>query len=1485
MTGMVAQGPEAGWYPDPSGRASTRYWSGSRWTPWVVSDGEVVSEEAGLARRLDSHDIGHLAFIDEVFIPRARRQGVIDGEAAGHLTSLVARLIEEAHEASLTAESAARPAPALLDEDAGDLGRQPSVPPRPVEPMVAAPGEPVVSEPGPFRRWWTRSRQSIGSDLAVHGLAYLGVLLLFVGAFGLVAFAFGGVEPAWRPVAELAIAAVPFATAALLLRRGATIVGRSLELAGGLLLPVMVMTVFLDDVPPDLDGAAMVVGMTAALLVIAGAYAAWSRRHADSALRFVAAPLVWLAAGLAAMGVGREMPAGAAVASLTAAQVTAVALALAATLVVARLRQDDRVAAATLTSGVPGAVVVAVMAGLTWLAEDFPPVPVLLTGIAGVIVVDLLDRRVPSTVVAVVQPVWWAVVSAGLLVSGDPGPAGAVAAVGFGLLLEREARRHTGRLPLALSVTGLLVAFVATIERPWYGVGLALVGSVWACWRRLRPIETGETPSTTLLDLGAAVAPFAGLLWLGAATETVVVPVAVGSCLVLLAASIAVAGLLRRDDSDRFWMMTWPSLAAFVTAALAAAWALGTDPDSLTWLLPGSAVVLTAAAGIGPMPAVARPWAVLGFGTLAWVLLGVETALSAEVVAVVVAGVALAVVVAAHMSPSTGDAGVAGSMAVAGHVLGLGAALAASGGVALTVAAGAATAGFAVTSIADVYEQSPLVGLGSGTARLAHYVAPTLAAIGLPITAAAAMDASGVSWSDDWPLTTLLAVTALGYALLARAPLPDAPRRSVAGVASVAAVLVAATASDRQTALVALSVLAATVWALPVALRITPMVWLGWASIAPLAGLLAREISAQAAASPAAEIAATALVGVGGVLALAGLAVDRASGHGAQWRLRRPELYPVVITGSAEVLAGLALAAVAVSAPASGWLMLVGAAAVLGAAVLHRMGVLAGVAALLAWIAAVVLAGETVLDRTWAPLVVTAALVILADAARTLQRPQWWARWDVSLFVAAHLVAATGLLAAIDTESRPVVLSVVGGLALSVAARLREHRDVAVPYAVGGLMLVLLGAADAGPGWMSLTMLLIAASCVVVAGRRDEGPGRWLPQTVGAAAAALSWQQATVWLELPVQRAVDLSALGVGGLVLTLAVAFAMRSSVRSWLFTWGGVGTLLGAAVGLAALAEFEVAVSPSTLVGGGLLVLAWVAAAEVMDVTGLRYGAVVLLALVEAEVLGLVGATPATQVVVLATTAGVAALLALAPVMLANLAAWQRPVLALGVVSALGSIGVAVGQLPDRTLLVPSLLVAAGVSAGAGVALSSVWVRVLSPLLACAAWVVFAAESLGDNPQWYMVPMGLALLVAVALLRQDARDRGADPSAAAIVTLEVVGIAFLVGASFVQAVTDSLVYIALAVVLGAAVAAWGLLTKVRRRVVAGSAVVLAAVVVLLAVPLVSLLPAWQSTALWIFLAGAGLVALLAATAIEKGRLAVHKAMERYVALGDEWE
>ena len=48
------------------------------------------------------------------------------------------------------------------------------------------------------------------------------------------------------------------------------------------------------------------------------------------------------------------------------------------------------------------------------------------------------------------------------------------------------------------------------------------------------------------------------------------------------------------------------------------------------------------------------------------------------------------------------------------------------------------------------------------------------------------------------------------------------------------------------------------------------------------------------------------------------------------------------------------------------------------------------------------------------------------------------------------------------------------------------------------------------------------------------------------------------------------------------------------------------------------------------------------------------------------------------------------------------------------------------------------------------------LYPVVVTGSAELLAAESLGDNPQWYTVPIGLALLVAVGLLPRDARRRG---------------------------------------------------------------------------------------------------------------------------------
>ena len=75
------------------------------------------------------------------------------------------------------------------------------------------------------------------------------------------------------------------------------------------------------------------------------------------------------------------------------------------------------------------------------------------------------------------------------------------------------------------------------------------------------------------------------------------------------------------------------------------------------------------------------------------------------------------------------------------------------------------------------------------------------------------------------------------------------------------------------------------------------------------------------------------------------------------------------------------------------------------------------------------------------------------------------------------------------------------------------------------------------------------------------------------------------------------------------------------------------------------------------------------------------------------------------------------------------------------------------------------------------------------------------------------------------------------------------------------------------------------RRRVVAGAAVVLGAAVLLVAVPLVALLPGWGGAGAWLVIAGAGALAVVVATLLERGRAAVTGLWRR---LGDPdagWE
>lgn len=302
-----------------------------------------------------------------------------------------------------------RPAPAPTPWATGGASRAPGVPGEAAAPRT----------PSALALWWGRTKESVGSDLALHGLAYLGVLLFFVG--------------------------------------------------GGLLLPVMVVTTFLDDVavPPDLEGTPLVLALTVLTSLVSVAYAAWSHRHPDSALRFL----------------------------------------------VARWRGSR-------SRWPPSAI--AALSVLTWVAEGWPFIAVLVTGVLVLVALELLADRMPAATLGVAEPLWWGLVSVALARGGsdlslDAGAVAAVSATGFLTLLEVAGAARRPNPALALPALGLLAALLATMNDLWWAVAAFGHATAWAGWRRMAPWPVRGAAG--ILDVATATLPVVALLNLAAASD------------------------------------------------------------------------------------------------------------------------------------------------------------------------------------------------------------------------------------------------------------------------------------------------------------------------------------------------------------------------------------------------------------------------------------------------------------------------------------------------------------------------------------------------------------------------------------------------------------------------------------------------------------------------------------------------------------------------------------------------------------------------------------------------------------------------------------------------------------------------------------------------------------------------------------------------------------------------------------------------------
>ena len=1341
-------------------------------------------------------------------------------------------------------------------------------------------------EPLPERRpqwaeWVGAVRALLASELALHGLAYLGVLLTFVGAFGFVVFAYGELDRSLRPVAEAVVPVVCFTTAWFLRRQRAPHVAAGLEFLGGLLLPLVAYASFVDDgaIPPDLVGAPLVAALALVSLALSGAYAAWSARHPASTLRYLVAPMAWQVIWALGLAFADEPVAGVAIRTPNQWQVTAYVIAVVASIAIANAFPTRRLARETRIAAVVGLGLAYALMLATGFADGWQAPPIALTGLATVVGIDLLatgapERTAPGARLA--QSFVVAITVAALVPDLELGWAGASATVAAIALLERWASRGSSGMERAVAIAELGVGLALAVTEPWAAVAAFGAASVWAHVRRIVGLPALHAPArgarteveeVTWLDPAAALFPvgIAYGLWQELGPETGLVVSAA-----LLAAGALAYMLVGFDRVASYWLVVSATCLGVLTVG---PW----EREGASASLILSAGLCSAVVAVAAESAVTRVW--LGAAGVAWTaFLGMELAgVTLEQRALVWAGAGLLVVfvaAAAARSEVRLHFIAVGQVASAGA---LGSVVSSPGGVRLACI-GAWTLGWVVEIAAgEVHGRS-----GNAFGRSFALLAPLLVALSLPVLVLDAARFAGLLEGRPGLPGVLLAGLALLEAAIARATERMRPLAElvVAGAFGTSLVAIGASGGQPWPEIAACAGLIVVVIVIPRSLRIPPMVWAAWLASAALSVLLAERAGVPDDRLFAAGFIWSALVLLGG-LALD----DRIAGRRIRGDLVRTRwLAPAPVFGGAGLLASLALALVEPSA-VYGWWMVAGGAVALGTALLLRMGSVSGMAWGLGAFGVGSLVSERIMDDPW--LLVAGAIVPLLAAwvlARTTsQGESWLFRWDIPAFVVAHAIVVTALArsAWID-ELAPAWLG-AAALSFAVASVLRRW-----PWALSGSALATVGAWDLGPAWLAGVFALESVGAGIAASKR-EGDRRLLLQVVCGCLAAAAWVETATAIGWSREETLRATALVSGGQFLIAASAVRVRLLAPDWALRAAALAAVGIGAVEVAVLEPGWGAVDPAVHRAlAGAFAMAAVAAgfsASSCELPRLREVSGLLVTAALGEALLWVDASAGTAVAVLVATGVGSMVVALT---LWRTGVWRSWAPAIGTFSALisaASVFVALLALPDRSPIVAALLVCGIESAAAGLVLRRAEPLVLSPLLLSGAWIVFTREAFAGDPQWFTVPLGLAVLAVVEVLRWDLRRRGMPTHTPELVALEIAGFAFLIGASPFGVLQGSTWAGALGVALGVLVAGWGALTRVRRRLWLGLAAAVGSLVLMVIVPLAQDPPDVAGASLWVLLAATGITVVVVATALERWRARIDAGMHRLGALLSGWE
>ncbi len=1341
---------------------------------------------------------------------------------------------------------------------AGPVPESPTPPP-PRPPTPAGPAAPTPAWQQGLTATWNR----ITSDFAIHGLAYLGVLLVFVATLGFVIFAFSGVGAGYRPVAEVALPVVLFGGARFLRTRGAPFVSRSLELAAGALTPVVVFAAFGDNAafPPDLEDASLVITLTAVALLLAGIYGFVATRRPDSPLAYLAAPMVWVAGAVIGLAVDAEP---------SAAQYAVAAWAVVATTAAARLVPASVLSRPTLAVAGPGLIAAYALAILFSAGSGWQPVPVIAVGVAAVVLAEMLADRIPHA--WAVQGVAVGITAAVAAQAWDPAPVGIALVVAYLTLAERWQARtpDLAGVPVLVVAAGVGVLFAAA--DPNALLAAAAIGSAWGHLRRLWP--PADELTAGLASVAAAGLPLAMgwplVLLLGGA-ETVLLTAGV-------ALGIAVATRIVRpaDDFYPYWAA---GLAIVALGAVAIAQGEG-EPAGLL-AAAAAAASLAVASGFGSRPL--RAW-VSGAGLLGALLLAMEAASVAQDtrpgVVAVVAAVATVGALYWRIEP-------AGHVAALSHLAAIGALIAAATPTVRLIAFAAFTAGWLAETIAHEVSGSalvrliePLVADLRGGVTLVRGAAPVVVAISLPLLIADAANQSGLVMDQRGRMGLTLAALAVGYALVARLVGSRRPLASIAAVGgfSLAAVAIAVAAPQPWPTIVATATPIAVVAIIGGELRRPLMVWSSWALSAVLAILLADRVGV------AVDDLRFVLAGWGAITLLGGLVADdllegrRAHGAG----IRRSALVKPVALGAIAV--PVALSYLFSGDAADWWQWAVAAAGLyLAVAVALRAGAVSTVAySMLALGLGAFAASEgySPLDHPWlfvAGAAVAGALSLLVERVTEDRDP--WLGWDLAPLVVAHGLVAVGLVASVPVDAVPVTWAAGGAFLLAVGTWKRQ-----LAWAPLGLVLVLIGAAAAGPGWLALALAGTAAVATAGAATVSQpaaGVLRWL----GAGFAGWAWVEALIWLDWSFDTEFVTTSIAAGAIALILSVAVRYHVIGEDWVWPWG---TLAAAGTAATLVLATEGAREPtgwSLAASLGMWALAAGLAARPLAMPLYREAAAIL-AIGAGVARGYAVAAGPTDIV--AGSVAVAVVATMATLVLWRWredSPWTRPLIVAATLANAGAAVAAAGQLPDRTLLV-AVFAAGGLQAlAAGAVRRTLPYFYAGVALLLASWLTYASEVLGGNPHWYTLPIGVSIMILVDLTRWDRHRTGTDPASPELEVADGIGIAFIVGASLAQTVYTSTAFGFVAIALGVALCGWAAVTRVRRRLYGGAATVVLAAVLIVAVPLAEIIPQFRGLTLWATVFAVGTVLILVATYLERGRARVAAGVRRIEDILEDWE